>query len=200
LTAKMVNDFLSIFAILFWAAVPLFWIPVHFATNFFRKLGLFTYVMPFITWLPLAYLVYRKRDFFLHPQIALPTVLRITGTMLFMLGTLLHIWTVRLLGIRGIIGMPEISRQIHKDLVTNGPFSIVRHPTYLAHTLIFSGVFLITGTASVGIVALVDFVVVNTVIIPLEERELLDRFGGVYKDYRDRVPSKFFPFTHRTTG
>jgi protein-S-isoprenylcysteine O-methyltransferase Ste14 len=195
----MMGDFLVIFAILFWVAIPLFWIPVHFATNFFRKLGLFTYAMPFMTWLPLAYLIYRNRDFFLHPQIPLPLVLRLGGTVLFILGALLHTWTARLLGIRGIIGMPEISRQVHEDLVTSGPFSIVRHPTYLAHTLIFSGVFLITGAASVGVVALIDFAVVNTVIIPLEEKELLDRFGGVYTDYRKRVPSKFFPFTLRRT-
>jgi len=188
-----------VFAILFWVAIPLFWIPVHFATNFFRKLGLFTYIMPFMTWLPLAYLVYRNRDFFFHPQILLPVVLRLGGTMLFILGALLHIRTARLLGIGGIIGMPEISRQIHEDLVTSGPFSVVRHPTYLAHTLIFSGVFLITGVVSVGIVAFIDFVVVNAVIIPLEEKELLDRFGDVYNDYRKRVPSRFFPFRHRRT-
>jgi protein-S-isoprenylcysteine O-methyltransferase Ste14 len=193
------NDFLVIFAILFWVVIPLFWIPVHFATNFFRKLGLFTYVMPFITWLPLAYLIYRDRDFFLHPQIPLPVVLRLAGTLLFILGWMLHIWTARLLGIPGIIGMPEISRQIHEDLVTDGPFSMVRHPTYLAHTLIFSGVFLITGAVSVGFVALIDFAVVNTLIIPLEEKELLNRFGGIYEDYRKRVPSRFFPFARRRT-
>jgi protein-S-isoprenylcysteine O-methyltransferase Ste14 len=191
------SDFLVIFAILFWVAIPLFWIPVHFATNFFRKLGLFTYVMPFITWLPLAYIIYRNRDFFLHPQVSLPVVLHLGGTLLFALGVLLHIWTARLLGIRGIMGMPEISRQVHEDLVTTGPFSMLRHPTYLAHTLIFSGVFLITGAVSVGIVALIDFAVVNTMIIPLEEKELLGRFGGVYEDYRKRVPSRFFPFTRR---
>ncbi len=191
------SDFLVIFAILFWIAIPLFWIPVHFATDFFRKLGLFTYILPFITWLPLAYLIYINRSFFFHPEIPLPVVLRLVGTLLFTLGVLLHIWTARLLGVGGIMGMPEISRRIHEDLVTNGPFSMVRHPTYLAHTLIFSGVFLITGVVSAGIVALIDFVVVNTVIIPLEEKELLDRFGGVYNDYRKRVPSKFLPFTHK---
>jgi protein-S-isoprenylcysteine O-methyltransferase Ste14 len=199
MTEKMMSDSLVIFAILFWVAIPLFWIPVHFATNFFRKLGFFTYVMPFMTWLPLAYLIYRNRDFFLHPEIPLPVVLRLAGTLLLVLGVLLHIWTGKMLGVRGIMGMPEISRQVHEDLVTTGPFSMVRHPTYLAHTLMFSGVFLITGVVSVGTVALVDFAVVNTIIIPLEEKELLDRFGGVYEDYRKRVPSKFFPFMHRRT-
>lgn len=188
-----------IVTILFWVAIPLFWIPVHFATNFFRKLGLLTYVMPFITWLPLAYLIYRNRDFFLHPQIPLPVGLRLAGTLLFIPGVLLHIWTARLLGIRGIIGVPEISPEIHEDLVTGGPFSMVRHPTYLAHTLIFSGVFLITGVVSVGIITLLDFVVVNRVIIPLEEKELLDRFGAVYDNYRRRVPSKLLPFMRRRT-
>ena len=193
------NDFLVVFAILFWIAIPLFWIPVHIATDFFRRLGLFTYVMPFVTWLPLAYIIYINRAFFLHSEIPLPAASRIAGALLLVPGAILHIWTIVLLGVRGIIGVPEISRQVHEDLVTNGPFAVVRHPTYLAHTLIFSGIFLITGAVSVGAVALIDSVVVNAVIVPLEEKELLERFGGSYEDYKRKVPSEVFPFTRKKT-
>jgi protein-S-isoprenylcysteine O-methyltransferase Ste14 len=53
-------------------------------------------------------------------------------------------------------------------------------------------VFLITGVVTVGIVTLLDFVVMNAVVIPLEERELGGRFGEEYKKYKERVP-QFFP-------
>jgi protein-S-isoprenylcysteine O-methyltransferase Ste14 len=55
-----------------------------------------------------------------------------------------------------------------------------------------SGVFLLTGVIAVGVVTMFDFLVVNAVIIPLEERELLSRFGEEYVQYKKRVP-RYFP-------
>jgi protein-S-isoprenylcysteine O-methyltransferase Ste14 len=48
-----------------------------------------------------------------------------------------------------------------------------------------------------GVVTLIDVFVVNAMVIPLEERELSERFGTEYEEYRRKVPSRFFPFTHR---
>jgi len=187
-------DFLALMTIMFWPVIPLFWIPVHFATNVFRKLGLLTYAMPLITWLPLAFLIYRNRAFLLQSKVELPLIFNIMGVPLFVCGILLHVWTTRLLGILGIIGVPEISAGVKENLVAKGPFSIVRHPTYLAHTLIFLGVFLATESTAIGVITLVDFIIVNTVIIPLEESELEKRFGKDYALYKKRVPSRFFPW------
>jgi protein-S-isoprenylcysteine O-methyltransferase Ste14 len=61
----------------------------------------------------------------------------------------------------------------------------------------FLGVFLLTGIVSVGVVAAVDAVVVNAVVIPLEERELSARFGVEYEEYRKKVPSRFLPLRWR---
>jgi protein-S-isoprenylcysteine O-methyltransferase Ste14 len=191
------SDLLALMTIMAWPIVPLFWIPVHFATDYFRRFGLVSYIMPVITWLPLAYLIYREKGFLLLDKIDMPSALNAVGIPLFISGILLHIWTAKLLGIGGIIGIPEISDKAAEKLVAEGPFSIVRHPTYLAHTLIFSGVFLITETATVGIVAILDFIVVNAVIIPLEEKELSERFGDDYVSYRKKVPSRFFPWPHK---
>jgi protein-S-isoprenylcysteine O-methyltransferase Ste14 len=188
------NESLAIMTLMFWSAIPLFWIPVHLATGFFRKLGLFTYLMPLIIWVPTAYVIYHYRFLLLQFKVQLPAILNITGIPLFLLGTLLHIWTAVLLGGLGIIGVPEISSKIKSTLITKGPFSIVRHPTYLAHTLIFSGVFLITEEVVVGVVALLDFIVVNSMIIPLEEKELLNRFGEEYQKYKRQVPARVFPW------
>lgn len=181
--------------IILWPVIPLFWIPVHGLSRIFKSLGLLTYAIPLITWPLFAYFIYSKRTFFLSFKIDLPIILNISGIPLLVLGFLLHIWTGKLLGLWGLIGLPEISTRIKGKLVTKGPFSIVRHPTYFAHTLMFSGVFLITEVVAVGIITILDFFFIHILIIPLEEKELLNRFGEEYRLYRERVP-RFFPRIH----
>ena len=181
---------LALAAIIFWPVVPLFWIPIHCRTNFFRKLGLLSYILPLITWLPLACLIYSQRVFLLHDKLIFPAPLKFAGVFILLAGTALHVWTARLLGI-GIIGVPEITNEVKATLMTRGPFGVVRHPTYLAHTLMFLGVFLISGVVTVGVVTAIDFVIINAFVIPLEERELVDRFGEEYRGYQKRVPRLF---------
>lgn len=188
----MFTDLIAIVTIIVWPVVPLFWIPVHCATNAFKRLGLLTYIMPFVAWLPLAFFIYAYRDCVLQFKIALPSVVTIVGLVFLALGTCLHFRTGKLLGLRGLIGLPEISPKVGGKLVTGGPFSVVRHPTYLAHTMMFLGVFLITGVTAVGIITILDFVVINSLVIPLEDRELLERFGKEYVQYKEKVPG-FFP-------
>jgi protein-S-isoprenylcysteine O-methyltransferase Ste14 len=185
-------DFLALITIIFWPVIPLFWIPVHGFSRILKRLGLITYLLPLVTWLPLAYLIYSMKNFLLQFKIELPFILNISGIPLLVLGILLHIWTGKLLGLWGLIGLPEMYTRVKGKLVTEGPFSVVRHPTYFAHTLIFSGVFLITGVASVGIITIIDIFLIHMFIIPLEEKELLNRFGEEYRLYREGV-SRFFP-------
>ncbi|MDP3297550.1 MAG: isoprenylcysteine carboxylmethyltransferase family protein [Thermodesulfovibrionia bacterium] len=186
------SDLIALITIIIWPVVPLFWIPVHGLSRIFKRLGILTYVMPLITWLPLAYLIYSQRGFLLKFKVDFPMALNTIGIIFLIAGTLLHIWTGKLLGLWGLVGLPEISTKIRGGLITVGPFAVVRHPTYLAHTVMFFGIFLITETAAVGIITLLDFVLVNAVIIPLEDRELLKRFGEDYKKYKEKVPP-FFP-------
>ncbi|HAK89169.1 MAG: hypothetical protein A2077_00680 [Nitrospirae bacterium GWC2_46_6] len=184
---------LALITIILWPVVPLFWVPVHGLSRFFKKLGIFTYIMPLLTWLPLAYVIYMNREFLLGFATDLPLILNIIGIVLFIAGTLLHMWTGKLLGLLGLMGLPEISSKQEGRLVAEGPFSIVRHPTYLAHTLMFSGIFLMTEVLTVGVLTFSDFVIVNALIIPLEEKELSTRFGREYEEYKKLVPRKFFP-------
>ncbi|MBI5639150.1 MAG: isoprenylcysteine carboxylmethyltransferase family protein [Nitrospirae bacterium] len=182
------TDILALITIIVWPVVPLFWIPVHGFPKVFRRLGLFTYVTPLLMWLPLGYLIYTKRAFLLGYTLSLPLIMRAAGLLCLAAGTGLHIWTAKLLGLWGLMGLPEISLKIKGGLVTEGPFSVVRHPTYLAHTLMFTGVFLITEVAAVGVVTLFDLILINAIVIPLEDRELTQRFGTEYEEYKKKVP------------
>jgi len=185
-------DFLAFMTIIFWPVIPLFWIPVHGLSRSFKKLGVLTYAVPFLTWSPLAFLIYSEKAFLLSWKIELPSALRLFGIILLVAGSVLHLWTGKLLGPWGLIGLPEVSSRIEGKLVTKGPFSVVRHPTYLAHTSMFSGIFFMTGAVAVGIITFIDFLLVYVLIIPLEEKELLKRFGKDYNLYREKVP-KLFP-------
>jgi protein-S-isoprenylcysteine O-methyltransferase Ste14 len=187
------TDLLALVTIILWPIVPLFWIPVHGLSRIFKRLGILTYALPLITWIPIVYLIYINKSFLLQFKTDFPFMLNLAGILLLITGTILHFWTGKLLGILGLMGLPEVSSRIKSKLVSEGPFSLVRHPTYLAHTLMFSGIFLITGVTAVGILTLLDFLIVNFIIIPLEERELLIRFGNDYKKYKQKVRYRFFP-------
>lgn len=190
----MFTDLIALLTIVFWPIIPIFWIPVHYANSFFKRLGLMTYIFPIFIWLPLAYIIFLKRDILLSYNSYLPDFIRILGLFLFISGILLHFWTIKLLGLLTIIGVPEISPAIRERLVRKGPFSMIRHPTYLAHSLIFFGVFLLTGKLAVLILAVIDFIIVNIFIIPSEEKELISRYGTDYIMYRKEVRYKLIPY------
>jgi protein-S-isoprenylcysteine O-methyltransferase Ste14 len=78
-------------------------------------------------------------------------------------------------------------RKLH-ELVTNGPYSIVRNPLYVFSCIGAFGIGL--GTASVvlaGVMALVAALVFQSVI-RIEEDALQDRFGTAFTEYAARVP------------
>ncbi len=187
------SDLLALAALLLWPVIPLFWIPVHGFPRLFRRLGLLTYLLPLFTWLPLAFLTYRLRDALLEHRVALPVAVKVIGLFLFLPGAGLQVWTLLLLTLPVITGMPEVTNSAKTSLTTTGPFGIVRHPTYLSHTLMLLGLFLMTGVIAAGFIAIADAFLVNSLIIPLEERELLQRFGKEYEAYRRKVPSRLLP-------
>jgi protein-S-isoprenylcysteine O-methyltransferase Ste14 len=86
-------------------------------------------------------------------------------------------------------GLPEVlpGRQV-QQLVTSGIRARVRHPIYLAHLLemlawsVGAGLlicYVLTGFA----------VLIGAVMIRLEDKELEERFGERYRQYRRKVPA-----------
>lgn len=140
----------------------------------------------------MALIIVALQDLLLGEKLSLG-ILSGLGMILMFIGVALHVWTGKLLGWKALVGYSELKLQSGpQKLVKEGPFSVMRHPTYFAHTLMFLGVFLMTGFMGTGFLVLTDFVISYFVIIPLEERELLTRFGGEYRRYKESVP-KFLP-------
>jgi len=73
------------------------------------------------------------------------------------------------------------------QLVTSGPYAIVRHPQYLAGDFLAVAVICITqhwGALAAGAIA----VVTNRISMRKADRDLIAKFGEPYRDYMARVP------------
>ena len=103
------------------------------------------------------------------------------GLFLFFIGSLLHAWSVQVHGRYAVSwAMPE-----DQKLITAPPYSIVRHPSYLAYMLMIIGVTLVWRQW---------FTLLPWVAIPgyylsskREEEYLIERFGDQYREYMKRV-------------
>ncbi len=97
-----------------------------------------------------------------------------------------YAWSFRTLGTNylGGIGL----RDAH-ELVTTGPYRWIRHPIYVAFIGIMFLVLLLSANWVLGLSGLLLVVSIPAVRIPLEERQLHQRFGSAWESYRVRTGS-----------
>ncbi len=185
------NVILSLGIILVWPVIPLFWIPVHlFHCSGKRHAGIGAYIFTALMWIPWLFIVIKFRCFILQFQIDFPLPVAMSGMILFIAGLILQAWTAKVMG-HIIIGVPEVTDSVKSTHVTAPPFNCCRHPTYFSHALMFFGVAILTGYIALFLVAVLDFILTYFIIIPLEEKELVQRLGEKYKAYMRKTP-KFF--------
>ncbi|WP_141732104.1 methyltransferase family protein [Oligoflexus tunisiensis] len=115
-----------------------------------------------------------------HPTVKSATI----GLLLIMLGELFRIYSV---GFIGTISRTR-SQSTGQRLITEGPFSFVRNPLYVANFLITLGFTVFGGSLWLLALTVVLFVVQYYFIVAYEENLLLAKFGEEYEDYRMRVP------------
>ena len=80
-----------------------------------------------------------------------------------------------------------IDRKGAGRLVTKGIFSITRNPIYVFFGLWFVGTFLINGTMSFLVFAVLAIVALHWQILR-EEKFLIQRYGEAYERYRKKTP------------
>jgi protein-S-isoprenylcysteine O-methyltransferase Ste14 len=79
------------------------------------------------------------------------------------------------------------------ELVTHGPYSVVRHPIYTSMLCLFLANGLLTSSLPLFAVGAVCFVTGTEIRVRTEERLLAGHFGKQYAEYRRRVPA-YVPF------
>jgi protein-S-isoprenylcysteine O-methyltransferase Ste14 len=189
---------LALMVWMMWPIVTIALILLPLLPNLWRKIGILTYLVLFTFWLPVAYLILLSQDLLLQITVDFHIIIVFLGFILIIIGLIIHTWTAKLLGTKALVGYNVVRPDNEKgSLITSSLFSIVRHPTYLAHTSLWLGFFFLTGFLSLMILTLLDFLITYLMIIPLEEKELVQRFGQEYIDYKKRVP-KFFPRLFRS--
>ncbi|MFC7430118.1 MULTISPECIES: methyltransferase family protein [unclassified Agrococcus] len=112
-------------------------------------------------------------------------IVQAAGILLLVAGSLLGIWSARSLSIVGE-GTPLPSSQPRR-LVVAGPYRWVRNPMAVAGIAQGIAVGLVVGSWMVVAYAAAGVVVWHVVVRPVEEADLLARFGASYASYRDLV-------------
>lgn len=182
-----------ILGVIFVLSVPpavLFWFFIHPFVRFWRRIGPWTTYLTVVSIsMAAALLLYRFRAGLAGRDLGTNGLLIAAGCALYILSAWLSLRIRRQLDSRTFVGLPEVSgRGEGGTLIQTGIYGVVRHPRYLA---------VIVGTA--GFAMVVNYLGVYLVwlgsvlgllwLIPLEERELADRFGSAYEEYRSRVPA-----------
>ncbi len=105
------------------------------------------------------------------------------GTLLIVLGMIARIYTVAFMS-------DDTQDSPGSDqLITSGPFALVRNPLYISNILITLGVVFYSGVVILGTLILGFFVFQYHCITKYEESSLLAKFGDEYQRYMDRVPA-----------
>ena len=79
------------------------------------------------------------------------------------------------------------------NLITQGPYSLVRNPIYLGMFGMLLSTALVFSHWWLAVIAIVFFLVGNRIRIRAEEKLLRESFGQKFDDYAARVPA-FIPF------
>jgi protein-S-isoprenylcysteine O-methyltransferase Ste14 len=126
-------------------------------------------------------------DQWLHlPRFVLTPVSLILGILLIILGWLFANWTVK---VQYALGkgtpIPFIATQ---RLVIKGPYKYCRNPMTLGTMMVYLGVAIWLGSFSGLALALIYPVGILIYIKLIEEKELEDRFGSEYVEYKKKTP------------
>ncbi len=103
----------------------------------------------------------------------------------------------RHLTFRILAGVPELSPDETPRLLTEGPYSVIRHPRYVEVAIGVFGYALLANYVGVYLVSLLCLPALHALVL-LEERELGERFGEEYAAYSARVP-RYVPSIHTSS-
>jgi protein-S-isoprenylcysteine O-methyltransferase Ste14 len=193
--AAIIRNVLTVLRTIAWlacvvyATIPAFWLVIHPRAAYWRlqKRSPYRILMPLwvAMWIVVGAITARWRGAMLYTTVWTS----VPALFLFAAG----LWIYRRSGAgfsaAQLGGLPElVPRHREQRLVTSGIRARVRHPIYLGHLCEMLAWSL--GTGLVVCYGLTAFALISgAVMIRLEDRELDQRFGEEYRDYRRKVPA-----------
>lgn len=176
--------------------IPIFWLIIHPFSRFWRSrirtafwfAGLTAWTCGGVTlWLLRHRLLVVSR----HSWIAIAFGLVLITAEVYILARV-----ERELGGRRLVGHAELTGT--SEMFSGGLYAYVRHPRYVAMFAAVLGAALVAGSRLLWEILPV-WLVFAVIVIRLEERELVSRFGSNYEEYRKRVPA-FLPIRLHSSG
>lgn len=121
---------------------------------------------------------------FAWSRVALPPGVRWAAVALLVPALLFFERSFRALGTnyRGGVGLHDAH-----ELVTTGPYAVMRHPIYACFVLLMLLVTLISANWVLGLSGLILVLTIAVARVPIEERELAERFSDRWDAYRRRT-------------
>ena len=105
-------------------------------------------------------------------------------------GVVLRLWSSHVLGINFT---QKVSIDSKQELVKNGPYKIIRHPSYTGALLAFAFLGLALNSWIASCVILIILLPCYIYRIRIEENALISHFGSVYNEYR-QTTWKLIPY------
>jgi protein-S-isoprenylcysteine O-methyltransferase Ste14 len=120
-----------------------------------------------------------------------PALVSVAAVLIALLSVGLASWAIRHLGRQWRI--KAVVTHDH-ELVTTGPYSLVRHPIYLALMGMAIATALVLTRWEVALAALVVYIAGTEIRIRAEDGILRRRFGPAFDAYKQRVAAAYIPF------
>ena len=168
----------------------LLWFLIHPWAHRWRRLGpARTYVIVVPILVTVAALAYRFREPLLGKDLGTNWILIWIAIIFFAMTMWFELQYWRHLSIATLIGLTELSPTGNEPgkLLKEGIYARVRHPRYASAGLGLIGNVLLINHVGMYIFFLL-VIPLGLWLLALEERELVDRFGDVYRQYQREVP------------
>ena len=188
-----VRYYLALFLPMFFPGGMLYWFSVHPFIGFWRRIGLHAALAVNGALIALvAAAVYLARRPLLSIEYGDRLPLAIAGGALLAASIALRFVVSAKLKKRILMGVPELAPDSHGvPLLTDGVYAHLRHPRYVQIAVALVGGALFANYLAAYVTCAASLVILR-LIVPLEERELRQRFGRAYDHYCARTP-RFIP-------
>jgi len=167
----------------------LFWFVIHLWARSWRRIGSVTYLIILPPLIALGGMLFRYRARILGADLGVSRILIAIAVILYAIMGWLEIKTWSQLSISIAAGIPEVTRHTQGKgrLLKDGSYRLVRHPRYLSAGIGVIGNALIINHVGMYVMILIVYPA-GFVMLMLEERELIDRFGEEYRQFQREVP------------
>ena len=168
----------------------IFWLLIHPFVGFWRRIrpGMAYSTLGLVCVL-LGVLIFKSRDVLLGDDLGTSPGLFVLGAALYALSAWVSVLTRRQLSLRAFAGVPELSGPgTGGVLLQEGVYGVVRHPRYLSVIIGTAGFAMFVNYVG-GYLMVLGSIPALFLVIFFEERELANRFGASYEEYRSRVPA-----------